>query len=174
MRNDNWQSPLLPERFWDKVVLGEDGCWLWQGSHTMNGYGTFWFRNRQNLAHRIAYSVLVGDIPNGLQIDHLCRVHNCVNPRHLEPVTLQENRARGNAHLVNGGKTHCPQGHPYDGDNLYLTTTKRGGPSRQCRACAKVARALWWTKHKRTVINGVVYFQALSPAPEASDEAEVE
>jgi hypothetical protein len=117
------------------------GCWLWTGCLTSKGYGHFGLNRRAILAHRAAYELLVGPIPSGLELDHLCRVRSCVNPAHLEPVTHAENVRRGAAHGTYGSferaKTHCPKGHPYSGDNL----VDRADGSRSCRACAK-ARSL--------------------------------
>jgi hypothetical protein len=84
-------------RFWDKVQdrpKGE-GCWLWEGAINSQGYGNFWDGVRFVKAHRFAYECLIGEIPEGLTIDHLCRVRHCVNPSHLEPVTMRENFLRG-------------------------------------------------------------------------------
>lgn len=79
--------------FWTNVEQSEDGCWLWT-SVTHKGYGKFSFHGRTQLAHRLAYQHLVGDIPDGLHLDHLCRVRNCVNPDHLDPVTPAVNMRR--------------------------------------------------------------------------------
>jgi hypothetical protein len=88
-------------------------------------------------AHRFAYSVLVGPIPDGLQIDHLCRNEMCVNPEHLEPVTQRINMLRGTGpQAVNAQKTHCPKGHPLSGNNVYAHTVRATGtPGRRCRTC---------------------------------------
>ena len=96
-------GPLLPytrpapERFWEKVdKAGQDECWLWTANKTApNGHGRFLGPGGQVMAHRFAYELLVGPIPEGLVIDHLCRVRLCVNPAHLEPVTAEENIRRG-------------------------------------------------------------------------------
>jgi hypothetical protein len=86
----------LPERFWAKVEPEPNtGCWLWAGSWYAGGYGDFKVEGKMRHAHRVAYGALVGPIGNGLSIDHKCRVHCCVNPAHLEPVTHRENVLRG-------------------------------------------------------------------------------
>lgn len=122
------------ERFWAKVDKnGPGGCWLWTAG-TSKGYGQF-----LNGAHRVSYEMLVGPIPEGLHIDHLCRVRACVNPDHLEPVTRKENILRGvGAPAVNARKTHCSQGHPYNDENTYAYTYANGKESRRdCRACQR-------------------------------------
>lgn len=125
--------PSSEERFWAKVnVDGLGGCWLWTAS--LNKYGYARFKSGFHVTgHRFAYELLVGPIPKGLQLDHLCRVRHCVNPDHLEPVTNHENLLRGlTLPAINAAKTHCPQGHPYSGHNLLL----RGG-GRGCRECRR-------------------------------------
>lgn len=121
-------------RFWAKVDRrGPDDCWEWQGSRH-HGYGKFAAgRGRApQQAHRVAYELEVGAIPEGLDIDHLCQNPPCVNPAHLEPVTHRENLRRSDgAPGINARKTHCPAGHPLTGDNLI---TKRSG-ARNCRTC---------------------------------------
>lgn len=75
-------------------VLRLASCWLWVGAKTPEGYGAFSMRKRSFAAHRVAYTLYVGEIKAGLQIDHLCRRKDCVNPEHLEPVTPRENQLR--------------------------------------------------------------------------------
>jgi hypothetical protein len=127
----------LADRWWLRVdKTGPDGCWQWIGAKWARGYGIFTLPGTQQriAAHRWGYEHLVGPIPDGLELDHLCRNRQCVNPEHLEPVTHLENVRRG---LVrqNGqherDKTHCPQKHPYDERNTKVTD--RG--HRKCRAC---------------------------------------
>ncbi len=109
------------ERFWARVHQA-DGCWEWLGAHTGAGYGAYWRNGRMDMAHRISYELIVGPIPAGLQIDHLCRNRGCVNPTHLEPVTGSVNQRRSpiTTGRLNTLKTHCPSGHPYEGRNLVV------------------------------------------------------
>lgn len=107
----------------------ETPCWVWQLGRNEDGYGLVADGGRSRKAHVVSYEQLVGPVPGGLELDHLCRVRACVNPTHLEPVTHDEN-IRRQLH-VNALKTHCKHGHPFDEANTIL----RGG-KRSCRACA--------------------------------------
>lgn len=126
------------ERFFEKVSVRDDGCWAWTAGTAGEGYGYFYAgsvgpdEHGRVYAHRWSYEHHVGPIPTGLVIDHLCRNRACVNPEHLEPVVQQVNVDRG---AGNGKQTHCPAGHEYAGDNLYITP--RG--HRQCRECKRQA-----------------------------------
>lgn len=125
------------ERFWAKVDLdGPNGCWLWTAKKTPGkhaGYGVFAITAHvQPMAHRYAYELLVGPVPEGLVLDHLCRVRNCVNPVHLEPVTQRENIMR---QLNTGTETHCPHGHEFTPENTYVAPKGY----RQCRECKTAA-----------------------------------
>lgn len=124
-----WISPrerILLGRFLASVELEPGGCWLWKGETTKGGYGRFWHGGDRSMAHRWLYERLVGAIPDGLVLDHLCRTRRCVNPGHLEPVTNAENVRRG----VIANRTHCPSGHEYTESN-----TRRYRGRRYCRAC---------------------------------------
>jgi hypothetical protein len=92
----------------------------------------------------VLYELLVGPIPQGFDIDHLCRNRGCVRPDHLEPATRSENLRRGDLHppaaALQAAKTHCPRGHPYDEINTYWNTNGGRGHSRVCRACWKARR----------------------------------
>jgi len=125
-------------RFWARVALpNEQGCMLWLGHVSVYGYGWFTPRGsrRPYAAHRVSYELAYGRIPDGLVIDHVrangCTNRHCVAPLHLEAVTQAENVRRSDAGRNQLVKTHCPQGHPYAGANLYIQP--RGG--RVCRAC---------------------------------------
>lgn len=129
----------LEERFWAKVEKS-DGCWLWVGAKTASGYGIVWMDRGVRYAHRVAWETQVGPIPSGLQVDHLCRVRACVNPAHLEPVTPRENTLRGESFAaVEARRTHCPQGHPYAGENLIVEQGSR--LNRRCLACRRAKDA---------------------------------
>lgn len=140
--------PTFEERFWSKVNK-TDTCWLWTAQITPDGYGRFQVGSRKDgtsrgaLAHRVAYELVVGPIPAGLQLDHLCRVRNCVRPDHLEPVTQEENMRRGIINDRRRGATHCPQDHEYTVETTYWYRGKR-----QCRPCA-VARTREARRQKR-------------------------
>jgi len=114
------------------------GCIIWLGAISDNGYGKFWFLDRNIGAHVWAWIAANGPLPVGLQIDHLCRNRACVNARHLEAVTGRVNTLRGNTiTALNSRKTHCPQGHEYSGGNLILMAGRR-----VCRECKNSRRRM--------------------------------
>lgn len=114
-------------------------CHIWKGTTAGNGYGTAFFNGKAERAHRITFMVQIGPIPEGMELDHLCRNTLCVNPRHLEPVSHRENMQRGSW----SQRTNCPQGHPYDAKN---TIWRRG--TRKCRECDKRRkREDWYRKY---------------------------
>lgn len=140
-------APPDEVRFW-KHVEKTPSCWLWTGPKWAGDYGNFAIGSRTTgvrrvSAHRYAYELVHGPVPSELHVDHLCRVHNCVRPDHLEPVTPQENVLRGVAPAaVNAQKTHCPQGHPYDAENTrWYIRPGRSRPSRYCRKCEEIRTA---------------------------------
>ena len=139
------QVPItsLEQHFWSKVGRGDkDRCWPWLAGKT-RGYGRFYIRRVGKQAHRIAYELLVGPIPDGLDLDHLCRKHSCVNPRHLEPVTRRENLLRGIGFpAMNAKKLCCPKGHP-----LNVIVNDRGYMKRRCRVCKNTVNRRWGRSH---------------------------
>lgn len=110
-------------------------CWVWTGAICgRTGYGNLRLDGKTVLAHRAVYHWLVGEIPIGRDIDHLCRCRSCVNPSHMEPVTERINTIRGEGPTaINARKTHCDYGHPFDDLNTY--TDKRG--RRYCKECER-------------------------------------
>lgn len=138
------------ERFWEKVNkngpifrqrpdLGP--CWSWLG-RLRNGYGAFSVKGgRQVRAHRWSYEKSFGAVPDGLELDHLCRNRICVNPSHLEAVTHRVNTLRSdNACALHARQTHCMRGHPFDEANTYVRPNGGGRTCRACYARAKTAK----------------------------------
>lgn len=128
---------LLPHERFQKYFQEADGCWMWQGKKWHNGYGAFYVGGGRSGpkvigAHRFAWEMVNGPIPDGLEIDHLCKTRACVNPAHMEVVTHAENMRR-----ATGWKkvpaTHCKYGHPFDEEN----TTFLPDGKRACRTCQR-------------------------------------
>lgn len=123
-------------RFWESIMPEPNsGCWIWVGNLEKDGYAKFFTNKQYNRAHRFSYEQFVGEIPEGLEIDHKCSIRCCVNPTYMEAVTHQENVKRGLTGIVNRSKTKCPQGHPYSGANLYVMPN--GG--RVCKICRRAS-----------------------------------
>ena len=115
-----------------RATITHDGCWTWNGGPAGNGYGQVSCKGRKYITHRVVYEAMIGPIPEGLTIDHLCRNRLCVNPAHLEAVTMRENLLRGDSPAARAARRDsCPKGHAYTKENTYVT--KAG--VRQCRHC---------------------------------------
>jgi HNH endonuclease len=149
-------------RFWQNVHK-TDSCWEWRGTTDYYGYGRYYASSpyseiRTTIAHRIAFIIEVSDIPEGLELDHLCRNRPCVNPAHLEPVTGQENKRRAapfkpKIHYrrsyaqIAKLHTHCRRGHEYTDDNTrYQYDKKYDMMRRACRACIKAKRHAYYER----------------------------
>lgn len=147
------QPSDLPERFARKILVTEGGCWRFTGAKSSNGYGSVGYRSRVWSAHKLAYTMLVGTVPDGLTLDHLC--HNrdldcpggrtcehraCCNPEHLEPVPQRVNSARSPNTLY--GATHCPRGHSY------ATAYVRPNGRRECRECRDEKRPTYYERER--------------------------
>jgi len=146
----------LDSRFWSKVSrVQASGCWVWLGAKS-KGYGSFYYsREKTRLAHRLAYLALRGPIPEGKELDHLCRNSSCVNPAHLEVVTHHENCIRGVGPATNRklqlAKTHCPKGHSYNNRNTYYYRRKTH-VNRGCRQCRRQATVRWERRQEASIV----------------------
>jgi len=128
-------SKSLEERFFEKVDASGP-CWEWTGARMKNGYGVINLGSGRGtaLAHRVGYELLVGSVPTGAQLDHVCRVRHCVDPDHLEPVVQRENLRRGYGFVGrNARKVTCKEGHSLD--TPYVSP--QGRRERRCSTCAK-------------------------------------
>ena len=136
-------TSVLEARLWLWIEPEPNsGCWLWSGPTfgTVGRYGRIRVAGKTVAVHRLSYELDGGEIPEGYEIDHLCRNTVCVNPRHLEPVTPKVNRLRSlSLPAQNARRTHCRREHEFTPENTYITSTGR----RHCRACD---RARW---HRR-------------------------
>ena len=157
-RDQHMEVPMdksIEERFWDKVDK-TGTCWIWTAYKKPNGYGQFMLNGRPLYAHRLAYELLVGLIPEGFEIDHVrtngCTSLACVKavadkcgPAHLEAVTHRENNRRSDSRSAKQSRqTHCIHGHALAGDNLAINC--RG--ERQCIACRRFRMRGYYWKQK--------------------------
>jgi hypothetical protein len=139
-------QPLV-DRIHARIERAGGGCWNWTGYVSPDGYGRIKVGRTTENAHRVAYRVLVGEFDPVLHVDHLCRNRRCVNPAHLEPVTIRENQLRGP-----GSATHCKHGHPRIPEN----TQKRADGRRICKVCHRTwARDSWRRRHAKVGMEGL-------------------
>lgn len=132
-------------RFEMNVVRDDGGCWSWTAS-TSGGYGDFMVGGKRTKAHIAAYEHCIGPVPDGMELDHLCRNRACCNPEHLEPVTHQVNVLRGEGiAAVNARKTECKRGHSLAGDNLGINPTSG---TRFCRICAQETKRAYQARRR--------------------------
>jgi len=113
------------------------GCWLWGGCQSKNKYGGITYNGTRRHSHRLVYQLLKGDVPDGLDLDHLCRVRQCVNPDHLEPVTRAENLRRSPL-MLGHPRAFCRRGHPRSGDNIIEVRRSSGKIDRNCKVCTGI------------------------------------
>ncbi|MGH8678627.1 MAG: HNH endonuclease signature motif containing protein [Burkholderiales bacterium] len=125
-------TPSFQVKLFSRIVFRLGHCWIWVGGAASNGRPRFW-----NVSpYRFMYELANGKIPNGLVVDHLCRNVRCVNPDHLEAVTVRENTLRGNGPTaINARKTHCIHGHALSGYNLLFHRNWRS-----CRTCRNASK----------------------------------
>jgi hypothetical protein len=130
------------------VAIPFAGCFVWTGAVDKLGYGRIGMQGKSKLAHRISYQHFVGEIPQGLELDHLCRNPSCINPSHLEAVTRKVNTDRGlcaETHKKRfAAMTHCKRGHEFTVENTYLHPKKQ---SRGCKICRNLSYKLFKEKH---------------------------
>lgn len=127
-------TAALHQRFWTKAVFDDNGCLIWTGLTDARGYGRFRIGDKKHAAHRVAYELLVGLVPDGMELDHRCRTRRCINHHHLQPVTHRENVLRGHlGRFVRPKKTHCVHGHLYDPQN-----TRYYKGVIYCRTCKEI------------------------------------
>lgn len=130
-----WSKRDDKDRFYEKMIPEPNsGCWLWLAGADQYGYGKFHLNGKKITAQRASYILHVGDIPQGHEIDHLCKNPTCVNPDHLRAVTKSENLSGRRS--FNGSLTHCRRGHPLSGSNLRVETNG----ARRCLACVRLRR----------------------------------
>lgn len=133
-------KPTVVERLRARLAYPESGCWIWTGALNKSGYGAIGSGAKVLRTHRVMYEHVVGPIPTGLQLDHLCRVRSCCNPDHLEPVTNYENWMRGEHPVVKVIRDGvCKRGHELTEENTYRR--KAGGIL--CRTCVLANNAAY-------------------------------
>lgn len=136
MKTTPFNTQNLPANMRHRIAVTDGGCWEWLGALNSTGYGRTTQAGEQQLTHRAAYEALVGGIPEGLQVDHLCRFIRCCNPAHLEPVTQKVNQER----KASTHKSHCKHGHPMDDENTIVKRRPNGLEQRNCRECERAAQ----------------------------------
>lgn len=146
--NECFRHRTLMDVFLARILI-TDTCWLWTGSLDKDGYGLLHFRGKSGLrAHRVAYRLFVGRLTRRHEIDHTCRVHECVRPKHLEKVTHEENQRRGRSlygkKIRQREQTECMRGHPFDEKNTYVNPSNG---QRSCRICNCARVKTWYRQH---------------------------
>lgn len=141
------EPDLLPEKIRKCISIDSDGCWMWTGDITKKGYARVYWPPKQyklggsRFAHVIVYKLLIGNIPVGKRLDHLCRKRSCVNPYDLEPVTNKENIRRGER----ASSVSCCKGHPYTLGS-YTPLQRHGGITRRCLICHAIQQRAYYKR----------------------------
>lgn len=139
----------LKLRLQENIKKGQLGCWLWQGYVTDRGYGRLPWKGKPTGAHRLSHIAFKGEIPKGMEVDHLCRVRNCINPDHLEAVPKKTNIMRGISFgAVNARKDACPNGHPYTEDNTY----RKPSGHRICKVCRRTSYNAMYARRSKEIL----------------------
>lgn len=138
------------KNFLAKIDKKESGCWEWLGFIDKDGYGGVGIYSKgvakHYRSHRLSYLLFVGEIPLNYHIDHICKKRSCLNPTHLEPVTPAENVNRSDSLTnLNKLKTHCPRGHEYAGENLYVDRNNK----RSCKSCLSIRDKEYKAKRRK-------------------------
>lgn len=129
-------STILEKLLLNRSIEGD--CWRWLGAHTPTGYGQLSVNGKKKAVHRLAHELFIGPIPDGLEVDHLCGVRDCLNPAHLEAVTHRVNLLRSSGPSAIAARlTHCARSHEFTPENTI--TSKKG--TRKCRTCHLAAKA---------------------------------
>lgn len=153
MPTGHYERPEPFERFLRNVRASDaNACWEWRGSRSPQGYAQMRLNGKCGLAHRFIATEAFGEIPAGLVVDHLCRNRGCVNPAHLELVTMGENTRRGDAVKAlkesRAARTHCARGHAFSGENLHVDARGHRG----CKACQRMMGNRWRREHRERVL----------------------
>ena len=136
--------------YWRKILVGRmEDCWKWKGSHFANGYARY--GRNQEVLHKRIFECIYGPVPEGSELHHLCRHKWCVNPQHLEVVTVLQHRGYHKDEIpmaaTNKAKTHCPNGHEYTINNTYLSRLKNS-TMRHCKECRRIVSSKMARKEK--------------------------
>lgn len=135
----------IDERIRSRMVCDDvSGCWNWAGAVSNRSYGSIYYEGRMQKAHRVMWIISRGEIPNVMDLDHLCRNRICINPEHLEPVTRSENLLRSPLMDRNSRRTHCIRGHEFTEEN---TRYRPGSGHRTCITCMDMHRRNWRAKN---------------------------